>query len=550
MHRLLASLDMASDSEADAEEKEASADESPPPDGAEEGEGEGEEQDAEDAKEMETAADSADELEEGAMEDADAPSAEIPDGADAGESEEAAENRPAGPSSAERRGPDYKAYTTKFDEVVDAEDLCDPDELQRLRDYLDKQLQNLSSVVSRLANRLQRRLMAQQNRAWEFDLEEGMLDAARLSRVVIDPQQPLSFKQEKDMDFRDTVVTLLIDNSGSMRGRPITVAASCADILARTLERCGVKVEILGFTTRAWKGGQSREAWLAAGKPANPGRLNDLRHLIYKSADAPWRRVRKNLGLMMREGLLKENIDGEALDWAHQRLLGTPRAAAHPDDDLRRRAGRRFDAFGQRRQLSRAPSAPRDRGDRDALAGRAHRHRHRPRRHPLLSPRRDDRRRRGTRRRDDGEARRTVRREGGAAEDGAADAGEEEEGGLRVGRRRRLRRRPFVGDDLAVVGQSARGDELHRAAHLGDALQRRRDLLREPRSRARDLGGEDHRVLLAFAADDEPESAELGMALADFGDLRGMDEHALDLGRLVGAAHPALDARARGRSRA
>ena len=194
--------------------------------------------------------------------------------------------------------------------------------MQRLRDYLDKQLQNLSSVVARLANRLQRRLMAQQNRSWEFDLEEGMLDTARLPRIIIDPQQPLSFKHEKDMEFRDTVVTLLIDNSGSMRGRPITVAATCADILARTLERCGVKVEILGFTTRAWKGGQSREAWLQAGKPANPGRLNDLRHLIYKSADAPWRRARKNLGLMMREGLLKENIDGEALDWAHQRLLG------------------------------------------------------------------------------------------------------------------------------------------------------------------------------------------------------------------------------------
>ena len=183
---------------------------------------------------------------------------------------------------------------------------------------------SLHSVVARLANRLQRRLMAQQSRSWEFDLEEGMLDTARLPRIIIDSQQPLSFKQEKDMAFRDTSVTLLIDNSGSMRGRPITVAATCADILARTLERCGVKVEILGFTTRAWKGGQSRESWLQAGKPANPGRLNDLRHLIYKSADAPWRRARKNLGLMMREGLLKENIDGEALDWAHQRLLGRP----------------------------------------------------------------------------------------------------------------------------------------------------------------------------------------------------------------------------------
>jgi cobaltochelatase CobT len=196
--------------------------------------------------------------------------------------------------------------------------------LERLRSYLDKQLAHLQGIVARLANRLQRRLMAQQNRAWEFDLEEGILDPARLSRVVVDPYHPLSFMHEKEATFRDTVVTLLLDNSGSMRGRPITVAATCADILARTLERCGVKVEILGFTTRAWKGGQSREAWLAAGKPPNPGRLNDLRHIIYKAADAPWRRSRKNLGLMMREGLLKENIDGEALDWAHKRLLARP----------------------------------------------------------------------------------------------------------------------------------------------------------------------------------------------------------------------------------
>jgi len=222
----------------------------------------------------------------------------------------------------EPRGPDYRPFTTRFDETVGAEELCEPEELERLRGYLDKQLSNLQGVVARLANRLQRRLMAQQNRAWEFDLEEGLLDPARLSRIVVDPLHPLSFKREKDTTFRDTVVTLLLDNSGSMRGRPITVAATCADILARTLERCGVKVEILGFTTRAWKGGQSREAWLAANKPSNPGRLNDLRHIIYKSADAPWRRARKNLGLMMREGLLKENIDGEALDWAHKRLLG------------------------------------------------------------------------------------------------------------------------------------------------------------------------------------------------------------------------------------
>ncbi|MDI1327860.1 MAG: cobaltochelatase subunit CobT [Brevundimonas sp.] len=216
----------------------------------------------------------------------------------------------------------YRVFTTAYDEVIDAADLCDPNELERLRALLDQQLTALSSVVSRLANKLQRRLMAQQNRSWHFDLEEGVLDTARLTRIITDPTSPLSFKAESESPFRDTVVTLLLDNSGSMRGRPIMVAAVCADILARTLERCGVKVEILGFTTRAWKGGQSREAWITAGKPANPGRLNDLRHIIYKSADAPWRRAKKSLGLMMREGLLKENIDGEALTWAHERLLG------------------------------------------------------------------------------------------------------------------------------------------------------------------------------------------------------------------------------------
>ena len=215
----------------------------------------------------------------------------------------------------------YQVYNRTFDEEVAAEDLSTPDELERLRSFLDKELRNLSSAVSRLANKLQRKLLAQQNRAWDFDLEEGMLDVRRLPRIIIDPMFPLSFKRERETDFRDTVVTLLIDNSGSMRGRPIMVAACCADILARTLERCGVKVEILGFTTRAWKGGQSREAWLAAGKPANPGRLNDLRHVVYKTADAPWRRAKRSLALMMREGLLKENIDGEALAWAHNRLL-------------------------------------------------------------------------------------------------------------------------------------------------------------------------------------------------------------------------------------
>ncbi len=216
---------------------------------------------------------------------------------------------------------DYKAYTDKFDEVIEAPELCDHEELDRLRAYLDSQLAGLQGIVTRLANRLQRRLMAQQNRSWDFDQEEGLLDAARLTRVVVSPGHALSYKIERDTEFKDTVVTLLIDNSGSMRGRPISIAAISADIMARTLERCGVKTEILGFTTRAWKGGQSREAWLADGRPADPGRLNDLRHIIYKKADEPWRRARRNLGLMMREGLLKENIDGEALLWAHSRLL-------------------------------------------------------------------------------------------------------------------------------------------------------------------------------------------------------------------------------------
>ncbi|MFT8244170.1 cobaltochelatase subunit CobT [Roseomonas sp. BN140053] len=248
-----------------------------------------------------------------------------------GEEEEGAaaegEDRPGGPQQ-RKEVPQtddaslYRAYTKRFDEEVGAEDLCDPDELARLRQQLDQQLSHLQGVVSKLANRLQRRLMAQQTRAWEFDLEEGQLDVARLARIVANPNHSLSYKRERDTDFRDTVVTLLIDNSGSMRGRPITVAAMCCDILARTLERCAVKTEILGFTTRAWKGGQSRERWVQDGKPRNPGRLNDLRHVVYKSADTPWRRARKNLGLMLREGLLKENIDGEALDWAYRRMLG------------------------------------------------------------------------------------------------------------------------------------------------------------------------------------------------------------------------------------
>ncbi len=218
----------------------------------------------------------------------------------------------------------YKIHTQQFDEEIEAADLCDAEELTRLRNFLDQQLQAMQGLVARLANKLQRLLMAQQNRTWEFDLEEGLLDTSRLPRIIIDPMYPLSYKREKDMTLRDTMVTLLLDNSGSMRGRPIMVAAMCADILARTLERCSVKTEILGFTTRAWKGGQSREKWITDGKPAHPGRLNDLRHIVYKSADEPWRRARKNLGLMMREGLLKENIDGEALMWAHNRMIGRP----------------------------------------------------------------------------------------------------------------------------------------------------------------------------------------------------------------------------------
>ncbi|WP_342628890.1 cobaltochelatase subunit CobT [Nguyenibacter vanlangensis] len=246
------------------------------------------------------------------------------DGASASGSEEA--GGPRAPDEKEAADPalSYHPYTTAFDEEIAAEDLCDPEELTRLRQQLDHQLISLQGVVSRLANRLQRRLLAQQTRAWEFDLDEGILDAGRLSRVVVNPTLSLSYKHERDTDFRDTVVTLLIDNSGSMRGRPISVAAMCGDILARTLERCAVKVEVLGFTTRAWKGGQSRERWVADGKPRHPGRLNDLRHIVYKAADMPWRRARKNLGLMLREGLLKENIDGEALLWASRRLQARP----------------------------------------------------------------------------------------------------------------------------------------------------------------------------------------------------------------------------------
>jgi cobaltochelatase CobT len=267
-----------------------------------EGDGEeGEEQDSQSETDMESDGEAGDEGEEGMM--------------------PVRPNRPMGDMPPNF---DYSAFTTKNDEVIAATELCDEDELTRLRAYLDQQLLHLQGAVTKLANRLQRRLMAQQNRSWDFDQEEGILDAARLARIVVSPGTSLSYKMERDTEFRDTVVTLLIDNSGSMRGRPISIAAISADIMARTLERCGVKTEILGFTTRAWKGGQSREAWLAAGRPPAPGRLNDLRHILYKAADEPWRRARKSLGLMMREGLLKENIDGEALLWAHNRLIGRP----------------------------------------------------------------------------------------------------------------------------------------------------------------------------------------------------------------------------------
>jgi cobaltochelatase CobT len=322
VHDLLSALELGDDRNAEADEDE-NQDENR--DGENDQSGAEGSPDSDAAQEMsaDQAQATSDEMSESAMESAQASTSDTFDDGELGDDETPGEaTRPNSRGVNEHRGPEYHAFAPKFDEVIAAEDLCDHDELERLRSYLDKQLAHLQGIVARLANRLQRRLMAQQNRAWEFDLEEGVLDPARLSRVVTDPYHPLSFMNEKEATFRDTVVTLLLDNSGSMRGRPITVAATCADILARTLERCGVKVEILGFTTRAWKGGQSREAWLAAGKPPNPGRLNDLRHIIYKSADAPWRRARKNLGLMMREGLLKENIDGEALDWAHKRLLG------------------------------------------------------------------------------------------------------------------------------------------------------------------------------------------------------------------------------------
>jgi cobaltochelatase CobT len=315
---ILRDLEMGDDLSEDSQADNESDDDAPDPQ-SEEG-GESDQDAASEASEAEMSETQGDEGEEVAAETQTEQMSETSDQ----ESDDGMKpNRPEQPfSHSDEWG--YKIHTTQFDEMVSATELCDADELSRLRNFLDQQLQSMQGVVSRLANKLQRLLMAQQNRTWEYDLEEGLLDTSRLTRIIIDPMFPLSFKHEKDMVFRDTIVTLLLDNSGSMRGRPIMVAAMCADILARTLERCAVKTEILGFTTRAWKGGQSREKWIADGKPPHPGRLNDLRHIVYKAADEPWRRARKNLGLMMREGLLKENIDGEALMWAHNRIVNRP----------------------------------------------------------------------------------------------------------------------------------------------------------------------------------------------------------------------------------
>ncbi len=322
IRHMLSAMEMAEDfgDEADESEQEDTIDEDQPRSNEEEQEN-AENEAGSDAAPAEESEASEEQMDDGEMDGAEISDDDMMEEGDEDSETPGEMRRPASPFDDFNEKVDYKIYTQEFDEVITAEELCDEAELDRLRAFLDKQLAHLQGAVGRLANRLQRRLMAQQNRSWDFDLEEGYLDSARLTRMVIDPMQPLSFKMERDTQFRDTVVTLVIDNSGSMRGRPITVAATCADILARTLERCGVKVEILGFTTKAWKGGQSREKWLANGKPATPGRLNDLRHIIYKSADAPWRRSRRNLGLMMREGLLKENIDGEALMWAHNRLI-------------------------------------------------------------------------------------------------------------------------------------------------------------------------------------------------------------------------------------
>ncbi|MER8547197.1 cobaltochelatase subunit CobT [Mesorhizobium sp. M0684] len=324
VREMLASMEMAEELGDDQETEDSEDNDENQPQGEEQSEEGGEDDSGSEQSQSEDTEASSDDEQSAETEASDATAEDLSDDDDADAETPGEARRNNNPFTNLPKEIDYKVFTTAFDETVGAEELCEEEELDRLRAFLDKQLANLSGVVGRLANRLQRRLMAQQNRSWDFDLEEGYLDPARLVRVVIDPMQPLSFKQERDTKFRDTVVSLVLDNSGSMRGRPITVAATCADILARTLERCGVSVEILGFTTRAWKGGQAREKWLKEGKPPNPGRLNDLRHIIYKSADHPWRRARRNLGLMMREGLLKENIDGEALLWAHNRLIARP----------------------------------------------------------------------------------------------------------------------------------------------------------------------------------------------------------------------------------
>ncbi len=322
--KLLADLELVNAADEFDPNEEGSDEDSDQDDGSDQSQEEGEEGDSQ--AQMEARAEAGEgEAEEGTEQEIESDADMEADGEPGDEGEEGMMPvRPNRPLSDMPPSFDYKAWTEQFDEVIAATDLCDEDELARLRAYLDQQLVHLQGAVTKLANRLQRRLMAQQNRSWDFDQEEGILDAARLARIVTQPGHSLSYKVERDTEFRDTVVTLLIDNSGSMRGRPISIAAISADIMARTLERCGVKTEILGFTTRAWKGGQSREAWLAAGRPASPGRLNDLRHILYKAADEPWRRAKKSLGLMMREGLLKENIDGEALLWAHNRLIGRP----------------------------------------------------------------------------------------------------------------------------------------------------------------------------------------------------------------------------------
>ena len=321
---LLTDLDLLSaNQDLDANEPDESEGDDAPEDQPQDGEGEEGDAGADAQTEARAEASAGDASDDGEGEDAEPQDADgEPDMGEEGDEG----MLPVRPNRPHRDIPDfnYRAFTTAHDEVVTANELCDPEELARLRGFLDQQLVPLQGAVTKLANRLQRRLMAQQNRAWDFDQKEGLLDAARLARVIVNPTLSLSYKIERDTDFRDTVVTLLIDNSGSMRGRPISIAAICGDILARTLERCGVKTEILGFTTRTWKGGQSREDWLAAGRPPLPGRLNDVRHIIYKQADEPWRRAKAALGLMMREGLLKENIDGEALLWAHNRIIGRP----------------------------------------------------------------------------------------------------------------------------------------------------------------------------------------------------------------------------------